>query len=783
VKNKLHILVIEDDELDRMIIKRALEGADMNIEVVFAESMESGKQAVAKKNYDCIFIDYNLPGGNGLEMMKYTREAGNNSPLIVVTSQGDERIAVEIMKNGASDYITKNMLTAESLKQILRHIFRLRESEGEKTRFAKALQNTQKTLQAVVANAPVILFSTDTNGILTMLEGKGISEFDLDRKSYLIPEGNNSDRTLPISPSALKESLSGKDVKDIIKRNGKFYEVMYSPMHNHNDEIIGVMGVATDVTLHKLAEEQLLTEKSIAEETARIKQQFLANMSHEIRTPMNGIIGLADIMLRTELDEEQKKYMQSIMSCSDNLLVIINDILDLSKIEAGRMTIERTPFCLSDIIENSLSMFSRSALKKNIKLTASCAENVPVFLVGDSVRLSQVLNNLIDNAIKFTPSGEVAVSISCARETADNASLIFSVKDSGIGIPKENRQAIFDSFTQARSDTARKFGGTGLGLTIVKKLLEMQGGSISVESIEGTGTVFTFNISYPKATVKEIEDHHRTSAVLAVPDFSNLNILIAEDNEMNRLIMQKHFSDWKIKYKVAANGKEVVELAKQNTFDLILMDIQMPLMDGYDATKIIRSTLPAEKARVPIIAVTAHASDTERIKCLDAGMNDYLSKPFRSEDLLKKICGFFDGPMPSLGSRKETLSAAKEKDTSSHNQFRVVDLDYLRRVAVDEPQFIQEMISIFLQRTPEALRTIRDSINAKDMKTVWQTAHRMKPTFSYMGMKNTSILAADLEKLCKNAPDEAKAEFLLGNIEYDFNIAQSLIEKEFLVTR
>jgi len=287
----------------------------------------------------------------------------------------------------------------------------------------------------------------------------------------------------------------------------------------------------------------------------------------------------------------------------------------------------------------------------------------------------------------------------------------------------------------------------------------MQGCSISVESIEGTGTVFTFNISYPKATVKEIEDHHRTSAVLAVPDFSNLNILIAEDNEMNRLIMQKHFSDWKIKYKVAANGKEVVELAKQNTFDLILMDIQMPLMDGYDATKIIRSTLPAEKARVPIIAVTAHASDTERIKCLDAGMNDYLSKPFRSEDLLKKICGFFDGPMPSLGSRKETLSAAKEKDTSSHNQFRVVDLDYLRRVAVDEPQFIQ------------------------DMKTVWQTAHRMKPTFSYMGMKNTSILAADLEKLCKNAPDEAKAEFLLGNIEYDFNIAQSLIEKEFLVTR
>lgn len=779
MKDKLHILVIEDDELDRMIIKRALEGADSNIGIVFADSMENGKKAVTGHTYDCIFIDYNLPGGNGLEMMKYIREAGNNSPIIVVTSQGDERIAVEIMKNGATDYITKNMLTAESLKQILRHIFRLTESEGERTRFQKALLNTQKTLQTVVANAPVILFSIDNDGILTMLEGKGISEFDLDRKSYLIAETADTDRTLPISPSALKESLSGKDVKDIIKRNGKFYEVTYSPMLNHFDEIIGVMGVATDVTLHKLAEEQLLTEKSVAEETARIKQQFLANMSHEIRTPMNGIIGLADIMLRTKLDEEQKKYMQSIINCSDNLLVIINDILDLSKIDAGRMAIEKTPFCLNDIIDNSLSMFSRSALKKNIKFTVNCSENVPRFLIGDSVRLSQVLNNLVDNAIKFTPSGEVTVNISCAIETHDNASLVFTVKDTGIGIPKENRQTIFESFTQARSDTARKFGGTGLGLTIVKKLLEMQGGSIVMDSIEGTGTVFTFNISYPKATEKEIENHQRTSSVLAVPDLSNLHVLIAEDNEMNRLIVQKHFNDWKIKYKVAVNGKEVIELAKQHTFDLILMDIQMPMVDGYDATKIIRSTLPAEKAKVPIVAVTAHASSTERTKCLEAGMNDYLSKPFRSEDLLKKICGFFDARADVSGSRKETLSAASEKEKPADNTFRVVDMDYLKRVAVSEPQFIQEMIALFLQRTPEALRTIRDGIHAKDMTTVWQTAHRMKPTFSYMGMKNTSVLAADLEKLCRNSPDEIKAEFLLGNIEYDFNIAQTLIQKEF----
>ena len=245
------------------------------------------------------------------------------------------------------------------------------------------------------------------------------------------------------------------------------------------------------------------------------------------------------------------------------------------------------------------------------------------------------------------------------------------------------------------------------------------------------------------------------------------------------MIMQKHFNDWKIKYRVATNGNEVVELAKQHTFDLILMDIQMPLVDGYGATKIIRSTLPGEKASVPIIAVTAHASDSERIKCLEAGMNDYLSKPFRSEDLLKKISGFFNIPKSLPATRKETQAATEQQPVPAFNRFRVMDVDYLKRVAMNEPQFVQEMISIFLQRTPEALRTIREGIYAKDMKTVWQTAHRMKPTFSYMGMKDTSVLAADLEKLCKNAPDEVKAEFLLGNIEYDFSVAQSLIQKNF----
>jgi signal transduction histidine kinase/HPt (histidine-containing phosphotransfer) domain-containing protein len=777
--DRIRILVIEDDELDRMIIKKALKGTNMNIEVAFAEDNLSGMKAVNENSVDCIFIDYNLPGGNGLDLMKQIRAAGNMVPVVVITSQGDDRIAAEIIKNGAADYIPKSLLTTEGTAQILRQVFRLQETNEEKQKFENAFINTQKTLQTVAANAPVILFSIDKSGNLTMFEGRGISAFMPDKTKFIGQEIVNVEHQLPLTKKSFDDCMTGDDVKEVVERNECFYEIFYSPLRDQNNEIAGVMGVATDITGFKKTEEQLTLEKRIAEETVRVKQEFLAHMSHEIRTPMNGIIGLAEILYKTKTTVEQRKHIQSIISCSENLLLIINDILDLSKIEAGRMAFEKMPFSLKEAIANCLSIFAQGAAEKNIKLTSLISKGVPEFMTGDSLRLSQVLNNLLGNAVKFTDSGEVNLSVKCINENAEYLTLSFAVKDTGIGIPKEKQKLIFESFTQAGSDTTRRFGGTGLGLAIVKKILALQDGNIDVESEEGKGSEFRFTLMFSKASDEEIRTLKKTSAQVLSADLSNMNILAAEDNEMSRIILQNHFTHWKAKFQFASTGAEAVNLAKQNSFDIIIMDIQMPEMDGYSATRIIRG-LPAEKALVPVIAVTSHATDTERIKCMECGMNDYLSKPYRAEELLYKITGNCSNKNISLSVHNKR---EKIMEFSMEEKNDIIDLNYLKRVAENEEEFIRDMIGIFFKRTPEAIIAIRKGLAENNSELVWQTAHRIKPTFSYMGMTTTSALAAKLEKLYKTSPDKTHAEELLASIEHNFLFAHSIIEKEFLVTK
>ena len=775
----VQILVIEDDELDRLIIKKALIGSSIEMGISIVEDAETGFSEAKKKKFDCIFIDYNLPDSTALELMRKIRAAGIQSPVVIITSQGDDRIAAELIKNGAADYIPKSLLTTEGAAQILRHIFRIRETEDEKARFENAFHSTQKTLETVAAYAPVILFSLDSTGTITMFEGKGTETFGVDRKLFLEKEISTVEHKLPFSKKSFKESLEGKNVKEVIERLDSFYEVLYSPMVNSSNEITGVMGVAIDITSHKKTEKQLTAEKRIAEETARIKQEFLAHMSHEIRTPMNGIIGLAEMLSKTKVSVEQRKHIQSILACSENLLLILNDILDLSKIEAGKMMFEKMPFNLGEAVENCISIFLQGAAEKNIILSVEMRKNVPHFVSGDSLRLTQLLNNLVGNAIKFTASGEVLLGINCINETGGNITLNFSVKDTGIGIPADKQKIIFESFAQAGSDTTRKFGGTGLGLAIVKKILEMQGGKISVESEAGKGSEFTFSLSFGKVTEEEKRELKKSTTRVLSAELSGISILAAEDNEMSRLILQNHFKNWNSNYQFAANGKEAVELVKQHKFDLVIMDIQMPEMDGYQATRLIRN-LPLDKAFVPVIAVTAHATDAERIKCMECGMNDYLSKPYRAEELLYKIS-------ENCGNKNISLSVnskgEKKIEMSIEETNAIIDLQYLKRVAESEAEFIRDMITIFFKRTPEAITTMRKGLAEENAELVWQTAHRIKPTFSYMGMATTSALAAKLEKLYKTSPDRMQAEEMLSTIENNFLFAQAQIEKEFLVTK
>lgn len=372
-----------------------------------------------------------------------------------------------------------------------------------------------------------------------------------------------------------------------------------------------------------------------SQQSKAAKESFLASMSHEIRTPLNAIIGFQQLLKETHLNSEQKEYVESIDFAGKNLLIIINDILDLSKIEAGKFEFDESEFNVADITKSVVDLVNQRAKEKNIKLFISQDANIPKILYGDSGRLTQILLNLIGNAIKFTEKGEVKIALQLLEENDEFALCEFIIEDTGIGIPPDKLKMIFERFTQANTDTTRKYGGTGLGLTICKHLVEMQGGKIMAESEMGKGSRFSVELKFKKLA----SNTHvtKTFTNFSIPNNKKLSILLAEDIALNQRLVEKIMEKWGHNLDIAENGKVAVEKVNQNNYDLILMDIQMPIMDGYEAARYIRDMSDKNKQKTPIIALTAHASHAEAEKCLNIGMNAYIAKPFNQEQLQEAI--------------------------------------------------------------------------------------------------------------------------------------------------
>jgi len=464
-------------------------------------------------------------------------------------------------------------------------------------------------------------------------------------------------------------------------------------------------------------------------EASKIKEQFVANISHEIRTPMNAILGFAGLLQKTNLDKNQHEYVKSIRSSAENLLTIINDILDMSRIESGMMHIETLPFSLSELLDSLATMMNVKAKSRNLYLRAEVDDSIPQTLKGDAVRLTQILINLISNAVKFTHEGGVSVKVESGEKKDETILICFIVSDTGIGIDPEKQKTIFERFRQAQPETTRRYGGTGLGLSIVKQLVELQNGTISVASEPGKGSVFTVVLPYQIANDAEIASAVPASVLVAEPLLNKIKLLVAEDNLMNQKLIQHLMEQWQIDFDIVLNGVEAVETLRQkaNEYDMVLMDIQMPEMDGYTATEKIRYDL---HLTIPIIAMTAHALAGEKEKCLGAGMDDYISKPINEEQLYKLI--------------------NKHAQTGSVMAISVIDLEYLQTLSKGDKTFEKNMIRSFSIQMPEELRQLKTAIVQKNYKKIGSIAHSMKSTVSYMGLKQLTPLLQQIEQESEN---------------------------------
>ncbi|MCB0820844.1 MAG: response regulator, partial [Bacteroidetes bacterium] len=418
-----------------------------------------------------------------------------------------------------------------------------------------------------------------------------------------------------------------------------FYDLNMNPIIDENGIVTGVAVYGQDITFRKQAEREILEAKFEAERVAKAKSEFLSNMSHEIRTPMNAIIGLSELLLKENLSDKQLENMKSIKYSADNLLVIINDILDFSKIESGKIEFENVNFDLYLKVQEIKKTFVFKAEEKGINLKFTIDERIPHFLTGDPFRLNQILLNLLSNAIKFTTQGTVSLKVTMIEEREDDVELMFEVIDTGIGIPKDKLASVFESYTQAYTDITRRFGGTGLGLAITRQLVTMQNGDIYLDSEVGKGTTFTVKLSFARGETEEFASPDEAIAeLLEKRDFEEMPVLLVEDNIMNQFVANQVLELWNIKVDFASNGLEATDMLKEKDYALVLMDLQMPVMSGYEATAFIRDrTNRLRNPDIPIIALTADAFPETKKKVLEAGMNDFVTKPLEQNDLYNKI--------------------------------------------------------------------------------------------------------------------------------------------------
>lgn len=632
----------------------------------------------------------------------------------------------------------------------------------ERRKIENLMQVSEKRYRDLFNYSQAMICTHDLEGNLltvnpALCESIGYSEGEIIGKnlSAVLPEEDRMGLKNLYLTSIANESKA-KGVFRIIKKDGSKIYLLYE---NFKVEEAGippyVIGFAQDITERMNAVKELKINKKITEETSLLKERFLANMSHEIRTPMNGIIGITHLLGKTTLHSEQKKFLKIINDSAQNLVSIINDILDIEKIAAGEVNLESIPFDLIDKTRSVISMFEYVADAKGLSFKFDNNIGEKLIIEGDPTRYNQVLNNLIGNAIKFTDTGSITLAASLLNETNKEVTLKFDVIDTGIGIEENKLIKIFQPFAQAYADTTRKYGGTGLGLSITKNLLELQGGTVSVQSKLGYGCKFTFTIKYKKSLSKEMA-LPEIDIIKSIPtELGDIKVLLAEDNEVNQLLAKSILMHWGLETRIACTGNEVMELLHAEDFDLVLMDIQMPDKNGLEATIEIRNLADKKKKNIPIIALTANALKGEEKKYIAVGMDDFLTKPFKEKELLEVISrvldnkGSFGRALDNETVNQLTTSMIEEPMTEND---RLYDMNSLNEVSRGNKDFIVTLARIFLNTIPKNCTEMAEAAEAKNWDRVSNLAHKLKPTIDTM---NIRLIKQDIRAIEINAKNKA----------------------------
>jgi PAS domain S-box-containing protein len=642
----VNILIVDDREENIIALEALLQRDDIRI---FSTTSPNEALKIAWETQIAIaLVDVQMPEMDGFELVEMLKSNPRTKDIMVifVTAISKEtKYAVKGLGTGAVDYLYKPLdpyITSAKVDSFVR----LARTQAEIKLKSDELQN----YAIVVKNSADIICSVDAqtlriDNINPAVEGiMGFKPTELLGKSVV---------NLAIEEH---QPTFRKKLGEIIKDNLAF-AVFECRFERFDKRVIWVECRASyrnkvifinisDISPQKSYQEQLIKSKENAEYTKKVKETFLANMSHELRTPVNGIIGITSMLLKTNLDDQQKGMLDLLETSSKSLLGVINDVLDISKIEAGKFNIIRTANNVYDIIRSVFDLLKFRADEANIEFILDIDPDVPQNLMVDSLRLNQILMNLLSNAIKFTERGYVKLKVSVMQRHGDKVKLKYSVEDTGIGIPADRINKIFESFEQAEDDTVSKYGGTGLGLAIVKKLVELKGGELTVSSQVGKGSTFSF-INWYTITAKPLEN------TLAKPDrvltpFLNVSVLVAEDNMVNQFMLSKMLKDWKVDFDMVDNGRKAIEKLRVKHYDIVLMDIHMPEMNGYEAAKSIRVDFEEPKRSIPIISLSAASFGQEQQEALTAGMNDVLSKPFQPYQLHEKMSKLLSADVNAL---------------------------------------------------------------------------------------------------------------------------------------